>query len=156
MRVPLGATAESYTSSASPDESAGLGREVRRYALTGEDAGPLLEAIRSEAPELAIVRFPSHRYELLRRPDLNAGHRARLEQAVDDDPLRLADKRIREAVSRNIVSVDGLALRTTVSIGLALFPDHDGGSLEDLMRKADEALYRAKRGGRDRVVPFAA
>ena len=53
-------------------------------------------------------------------------------------------------------SVDGLVLRTTLSIGLSVFPDHDDGDLRGLMRMADEALYRAKRAGRDRVVPFAA
>jgi diguanylate cyclase (GGDEF)-like protein len=69
---------------------------------------------------------------------------------------RAIAERIRDAVSRRIVGVEGLALRTTVSIGLAVFPDHDTGDLRSLMRKADEALYRAKRAGRDRVVPFAA
>ncbi len=65
-------------------------------------------------------------------------------------------ERIRQAVAAHIVGVDGLALRTTVSIGVAVFPDHDSGDLRSLMRNADEALYSAKRSGRDRVVPFAA
>lgn len=65
-------------------------------------------------------------------------------------------ERIRAAVSSHVVAVDGLALRTTVSIGLAVFPEHDAGDLGALLRKADEALYRAKRAGRDRVVPSAA
>ncbi len=39
----------------------------------------------------------------------------------------------------------------TVSIGAAIFPDH-GGDLDDLLRRADEALYQAKRAGRDRAV----
>jgi diguanylate cyclase (GGDEF)-like protein len=69
---------------------------------------------------------------------------------------RAIAERIRAAVSRRIVGVDGLALRTTVSIGLAVYPDHDAGDLRGLMRKADEAMYRAKRSGRDRVVPSAA
>jgi diguanylate cyclase (GGDEF)-like protein len=72
------------------------------------------------------------------------------------DGARAIAERIRNAVSRRIVSIEGLALRTTVSIGLAVFPDHDAGDLRSLMRKADEALYRAKRAGRDRVVPSAA
>ncbi len=38
----------------------------------------------------------------------------------------------------------------TLSIGIAAFPD-DGSSFEDLFRKADLALYDAKRSGRDRV-----
>jgi GGDEF domain-containing protein len=70
--------------------------------------------------------------------------------------IRVIAERIRAAVSSRIVGADGLALRTTVSIGVAAFPDHGGGDLRELLRKADEALYRAKRAGRDRVVPFAA
>ena len=69
---------------------------------------------------------------------------------------RAIAERIRAAVAEQIVGVDGLALRTTVSIGLAVYPDHGTGELSELIRKADEALYRAKREGRDRVVLFAA
>jgi len=38
----------------------------------------------------------------------------------------------------------------TVSIGVAMFPEH-GTRPEELMRLADEAVYRAKAGGRDRA-----
>jgi diguanylate cyclase (GGDEF)-like protein/PAS domain S-box-containing protein len=41
--------------------------------------------------------------------------------------------------------------RITVSIGVAAFPDH-GATVEELVRAADKALYRAKEEGRDRVV----
>lgn len=44
-----------------------------------------------------------------------------------------------------------IARRVTISIGIAVFPHH-GGTPEELMQKADAALYRAKMGGRDRVV----
>ncbi|MEX2481640.1 MAG: GGDEF domain-containing protein, partial [Gammaproteobacteria bacterium] len=39
----------------------------------------------------------------------------------------------------------------TVSVGLAQRTQLDSESVEGLLRRADEALYRAKRGGRDRV-----
>lgn len=39
----------------------------------------------------------------------------------------------------------------TISVGVALYPDH-GGNGADLIRRADEALYRAKRGGRNQVL----
>ena len=42
-------------------------------------------------------------------------------------------------------------LRVTVSIGVAAFPEH-GAGLEELTKRADTALYHAKRHGRDRVV----
>jgi len=38
-----------------------------------------------------------------------------------------------------------------VSIGVAQFPD-DGDTPEALLARADAALYRAKREGRDRVL----
>lgn len=65
-------------------------------------------------------------------------------------------ERIRVAVAQGVVEVDELQLRTTVSIGVAVFPEHDEGSVETLLRNSDTALYEAKRSGRDRVVPFAA
>jgi diguanylate cyclase (GGDEF)-like protein len=41
--------------------------------------------------------------------------------------------------------------RVTVSIGVSNFPE-DGSGASDLIVGADKALYRAKQGGRDRVV----
>jgi diguanylate cyclase (GGDEF)-like protein len=42
-------------------------------------------------------------------------------------------------------------VRVTASIGVAIFPPH-GASLDDVVRAADLAMYRAKAQGRDRVV----
>lgn len=41
-------------------------------------------------------------------------------------------------------------LHTTSSVGVALYP-HDGDSAHTLLRRADEALYAAKRAGRSQV-----
>jgi diguanylate cyclase (GGDEF)-like protein len=38
----------------------------------------------------------------------------------------------------------------TISIGLATYPD-DGGTRQEIVRKADDALFRAKSAGRNRV-----
>jgi diguanylate cyclase (GGDEF)-like protein len=65
-------------------------------------------------------------------------------------------ERLRQALARLVVDVEDASLRTTVSIGIASFPEHDTGELKSLLLRADQALYQAKRAGRDRVVPFAA
>ena len=41
----------------------------------------------------------------------------------------------------------------TISIGIALYPDH-GSHLEELIASADQALYRAKDRGRNRVMMY--
>jgi two-component system, cell cycle response regulator len=43
-----------------------------------------------------------------------------------------------------------IEVRPSISVGVSLFPD-DGVTPEVLMRRADEALYRAKRAGKNRV-----
>lgn len=68
--------------------------------------------------------------------------------------LVMAD-RLRETLSRLAVEVEGVTLRTTVSIGVASYPMHDAGTIQGLVLRADSALYQAKRAGRDRVLPFS-
>jgi diguanylate cyclase (GGDEF)-like protein len=46
---------------------------------------------------------------------------------------------------------DGVSVGVTTSQGVACFPDH-GNDLAALMKKADDALYRAKELGRNRVI----
>ncbi|MCI5076241.1 GGDEF domain-containing protein [Oricola sp.] len=59
-----------------------------------------------------------------------------------------AAERIRSALQDNKTYFEGAAIRVTASIGGALFPK--GASYEMTYRGADFALYRAKRGGRNR------
>src|SRR5579859_7919782 len=54
---------------------------------------------------------------------------------------------IRSAVAGHRFQKDSVTIKPTVSIGVASFPE-DAGEPDVLMRKADEALYRAKKTGR--------
>jgi diguanylate cyclase (GGDEF)-like protein len=46
---------------------------------------------------------------------------------------------------------DGQRIRVTISIGIASFPE-DTGDVDELMKMADDALYRAKTTGKNKVV----
>lgn len=58
----------------------------------------------------------------------------RLRRAVVDEPIRRLE----------------ITVNPSISIGVAVFPD-DGTNAEAVTRRADEALYRAKAAGRNRV-----
>jgi diguanylate cyclase (GGDEF)-like protein/PAS domain S-box-containing protein len=58
---------------------------------------------------------------------------------------------IRELATRIHLQFEGQILETvTLSIGIAVFPE-DGSTSAALLKAADDALYRAKRGGRGQV-----
>jgi two-component system cell cycle response regulator len=60
----------------------------------------------------------------------------------------LAD-RIREAISQLTVKTGNVALRVTISAGIAIWDGTESG--DELYRRADRQLYEAKRQGRNRV-----
>jgi diguanylate cyclase (GGDEF)-like protein len=67
-----------------------------------------------------------------------------------DGAQRVAE-RLRQALEEQVIlSPEGEPLRVTVSLGVASFPDLGGRA--ELVAAADEALYRAKRAGKNRVV----
>ncbi|AAS97042.1 sensor domain-containing diguanylate cyclase [Nitratidesulfovibrio vulgaris] len=62
-------------------------------------------------------------------------------------------ERLRVDAAALVVEFGGHVIRFTVSVGVASLDEHggDGNLLEELLRRADTALYRAKAEGRDRV-----
>ncbi len=61
-------------------------------------------------------------------------------------------ERLRSLISELTFGGTLSRLKVTASFGIAALPSSRIHSLDDLIREADEALYRAKREGRNRVV----
>lgn len=75
---------------------------------------------------------------------------------VDRDNLIARAEQLRKSVARATVAKMGANLpRVTISVGLALYPAH-GATPGEVIKKADSALYIAKRQGRNCVVTAAA
>ncbi len=66
------------------------------------------------------------------------------------DGADVVARRLLSSVAAQIVEVDGARIRYTVSAGIAML-DSEMGGLEELMKRADAALYAAKHNGRNRV-----
>jgi diguanylate cyclase (GGDEF)-like protein/PAS domain S-box-containing protein len=63
-----------------------------------------------------------------------------------DDIVKVADRIVEALEKPFIIDVD--RIRITASIGISLYPQN-GRNSEDLLRKADEAMYRVKKNGKN-------
>lgn len=102
-------------------------------ALLKEVASLLKDKVRSTD---IVARYGGDEFALL------------LKQTRKEDALRMCE-RIREAFQ---LRFGGNSVQVTSSIGLACYPT-DAVSKKDLAKAADDALYVAKRGGRNLVAP---
>jgi diguanylate cyclase (GGDEF)-like protein len=71
--------------------------------------------------------------------------------STDRRGCRASAQRVLKAVRALRIPHEGGVFTFTLSVGAATFPD-DAGTREDLVRRADQALYAAKERGRDRAV----
>jgi diguanylate cyclase (GGDEF)-like protein len=65
-------------------------------------------------------------------------------------------ERIRRLIENTPFEVGQARINLTVSLGISNLPSHRPKSKEELVKMADQALYDAKRGGRNRVSIFNA
>ncbi len=69
---------------------------------------------------------------------------------TDKQGAVFAAERIRQSLAEKTIKSYDESLRVTISIGVAMFPD-DAKDPQPLIEKADEALYKAKEAGRNKV-----
>ena len=100
-----------------------------------EVAGILRKAVRSV--DLA-ARYGGEEFALV------------LEGADERGGLQMAE-RIRQEIEKMVFHNENGPVRITLSLGLAVYPDH-GADKGQLISRADQAMYRAKDQGRNRVV----
>jgi len=68
-----------------------------------------------------------------------------------DKILEVAERLRKTVAEHKFYLIDGQVINITVSIGVAIYPD-TVKDINMIVQKADEALYQAKRTGRNRVV----
>jgi two-component system cell cycle response regulator len=73
-----------------------------------------------------------------------------LPETVHEDALMIAE-RLRARIQNHTYAGSLKGLATTASMGVATYPADGITSVSDLIREADEAMYRAKTAGRNRV-----
>ena len=67
------------------------------------------------------------------------------------DSAHVLSERLRKQIAKiNIKDLPSI----TISLGIATYP-YDGSNMEDLIKKADAAMYAAKRAGRNRVEKYS-
>ena len=66
------------------------------------------------------------------------------------DQAKVVAERVQRAWAQTPCTVDGTLIYSTVSIGVAEASSQDS-SFEDLLRRADRMMYKAKEAGRNRI-----
>lgn len=111
-----------------------------------------------EAGDLAIQRFAEALRRSFRHEDILCRYGGEefclvLPECSFEDARRRCDQLLAQMRDNPIQFGRESVGPVTVSLGLVAFPD-DATTVEQLIRAADAALYRAKQTGRDRIVKF--
>lgn len=72
--------------------------------------------------------------------------------AASSEDLRLVGERLRRAVEEASIADGAQTIRATISLGAAAYPNQNVEKEDGLVQLADEALYKAKESGRNRLI----
>ena len=107
------------------------------------------------AGDYVLQRVAQRIAETVRQEDLFARYGGEefalmLRESAADSAIRCAE-RCRRAVDGADFVFNGTPIKVSISLGVATLYDSDFTQPEDLISAADKYLYRAKKGGRNRV-----
>lgn len=71
------------------------------------------------------------------------------------EKARFPAERVRKSIEGHSFQAEEKRISVTVSIGIAGFPDH-ASAMDEMLEKADQAMYEAKRSGKNKVCVFQA
>jgi diguanylate cyclase (GGDEF)-like protein len=136
------------------DRAAQLGSGIGVVLIDLDDFKGVNDRFGHHSGDRVLAAFGSLLQEHIRDVDLAARLGGEefallLPEVEGRDAVSVAERLRRSLSERPIVSVDGNPLTSTASFGVAQYRQGDTG--EDLLRLADDALYRAKAEGKNRV-----
>jgi diguanylate cyclase (GGDEF)-like protein len=136
------------------DRAAQLGSGIGVVLIDLDDFKGVNDRFGHHSGDRVLAAFGSLLQEHIRDVDLAARLGGEefallLPEVEGRDAVSVAERLRRSLSERPIASVDGNALTSTASFGVAQYRQGDTG--EDLLRLADDALYRAKAEGKNRV-----
>jgi len=72
----------------------------------------------------------------------------------DESQAQVVGERLRKAVENNRFVYDGTVIPVTISVGIAVLPNAAVKDASDIVAFADQALYKSKNAGRNRVTVY--
>jgi diguanylate cyclase (GGDEF)-like protein len=72
----------------------------------------------------------------------------------DESQAQVVGERLRKAVENNRFVYDGTVIPVTISVGIAVLPNPAVKDATDIVGFADQALYKSKNAGRNRVTVY--
>ena len=73
-----------------------------------------------------------------------------LPETTREQALTVADRIVKSISSMSVLTPDGIRVQATVSLGIAMYPDH-GKNAKDLFLVADNMMYKVKGEGKNNI-----
>ena len=134
-------------------------RPINLLSIDCDNLKQVNDGLGHKAGDLLLISLVKTIKEQLRHTDILARQGgdefvALLPETGTAGALEVAEK-VRAAVAANSLTLSGKLVHTTISIGVASYPD-DGKTLDILLAHADHNMYQAKITGRNRIVQQSA